>query len=206
MDNNSPKIDLQFPISGERIPLDHGYLLFAALAHLLEEPGNLWFHECEDIGLHPIRGRYSGPGILTLGPHSRVSLRLPAGLIPKFLPLAGKAIQLGDDRLRLGIPQPHALPPAPNLYAHLVTTKNGQDEARFDQEIARQLAALDIQGKPRRGPRRSFRIKEKRVVAHSLLVAELTAEESIRLQEAGLGGRRKMGCGVFVAHKESAEF
>jgi CRISPR/Cas system CSM-associated protein Csm4 (group 5 of RAMP superfamily) len=28
-------------------------------------------------------------------------------------------------------------------------------------------------------------------------VSELTAEESIRLQEHGLGGRRKMGCGVF---------
>jgi CRISPR/Cas system CSM-associated protein Csm4 (group 5 of RAMP superfamily) len=26
----------------------------------------------------------------------------------------------------------------------------------------------------------------------------LKAEESIRLQEEGLGGRRRMGCGVFV--------
>lgn len=125
-------------------------------------------------------------------------MRLPVELIPSFLPLAGKSLQLGEDKLRLGIPQPHALQPVPNLYAHLVTTKNGQDEARFDEEIARQLAALGIQGKAQRGPRRTFRIKDKRVVAHTLLVTELTAEESIRLQEAGLGGRRKLGCGVFL--------
>ncbi len=45
-----------------------------------------------------------------------------------------------------------------------------------------------------------FRIKDKHVVAHTLLVSELTAEETIRLQEEGLGGRRKLGCGVFVPY------
>lgn len=192
------KIDLHFPLSGHQIPLDHGYLLFAALSHLLEESEDHWLHECNGIGIHNIRGRYIGPGRLTLTARSRLTIRLPASLLPRFLPLAGKALQLDDDTLRLGIPQPTALVPAPHLYAHLVTTKNGQDEARFDEEIARQLAALEIQGKPQRGPRRTVRIKEKRVVAHTLLVTELTAHESIRLQEVGLGGRRKLGCGVFV--------
>lgn len=123
---------------------------------------------------------------------------VPAGFIPKLLPLSGKAIQLGGDTLRIGIPQPHALVPAPNLYAHLATSRNGQDEARFDAEIARQMDALGIRGQVQRGQRRTFTIKDKKVVAHSLLVTELTAEESIRLQEAGLGGRRKVGCGIFL--------
>jgi CRISPR-associated protein Cas6 len=197
MDTPSPKIDLHFPLQGREVPLDHGYPLFAALSHLLEAPGAPWLHDSEAIAIHPIRGHYAGPGRLALAPHSRLTIRLPAGLLPHFLPLAGKAIQLGDERLRIGIPQPAALTPAPNLYAHRVTTKNGQDEARFDDEIARQLAALGVQGRPQRGPRRTFRVKEKRVIAHTLLVTELTAEESIRLQEAGLGGRRKLGCGVF---------
>ena len=35
----------------------------------------------------------------------------------------------------------------------------------------------------------------------SLLVADLTAEESVRLQQQGLGPHRKMGCGIFIPHK-----
>jgi CRISPR-associated protein Cas6 len=43
-----------------------------------------------------------------------------------------------------------------------------------------------------------LRIKEKRVVGFPLRVTGLTAEESITLQEQGLGGRSKMGCGFFM--------
>lgn len=196
---SNPKLDLLFPLQGEQVAVEHGYLLYAALAHHLETQADQWLHKNDAIGLHLIRGRYMGAGQLALN-HARFGLRVTADLIPKFLPLAGKTLQLGIHRLRIGIPQPQALTPAATLYAHLVTTKNGQDEARFDEEIARQLAALDIHGKPQRGPRRMFRIKDKRIVAHALLVSQLSAEESIRLQEEGLGGRRKLGCGLFVPY------
>ncbi|MDA8254112.1 MAG: type I-MYXAN CRISPR-associated protein Cas6/Cmx6 [Betaproteobacteria bacterium] len=195
---SSPKIDLHFPVTGRHIPIDHGYPLYSSLSRVLDRPGDPWLHDSDDLGVHLIRGRHAGPGKLLLTTHSRLTLRLAAERIPAFLTLAGKTLQIGDERIHLGIPQSAILFPAANLYAHLVTTKNGQDEVRFDEEIARQLEALGIQGKPQRGPRRAFRIKEKRVVGHTLLVANLTAEESIRLQEAGLGGRRKLGCGVFV--------
>jgi CRISPR-associated protein Cas6 len=57
---------------------------------------------------------------------------------------------------------------------------------------------------PRAGqPRRHvIRIHGKAIVGFSVLVQGLTAEESIRLQEEGIGGRGKMGCGFFVAIKE----
>ena len=43
-----------------------------------------------------------------------------------------------------------------------------------------------------------IQIKDKSIVGYALRVVGLTAEESIRLQETGLGGRRRMGCGVFL--------
>jgi CRISPR-associated protein Cas6 len=43
-----------------------------------------------------------------------------------------------------------------------------------------------------------MRIKDKKLVGYALRVTGLTAEESIRLEEEGLGGRRRMGCGVLV--------
>jgi CRISPR-associated protein Cas6 len=91
-----------------------------------------------------------------------------------------------------------ALRRAPVLAARLVTTRNGQDEGRFDREIARQLNTLGIAASAIRGRRRIVRIKNKTVVGYGVRVAGLNAAESLRLQEHGLGGRRKMGCGMFV--------
>jgi CRISPR-associated protein Cas6 len=194
----SPFIDLLFPVRGARIALDHGYRLYAAIAHMLETTDRPWFHDNGDIGLHLIRGRYQGKGQLALTNQSHIGIRAPGSLIHRFLPLAGKRIVVADEELELGMPRPHTLRPATSLYSHMVTTRNGDDEARFDAEISRQLTERAIDGKVQRGPRRVFRIKDKCVVAHSLLVTQLTAEESVRLQEAGVGGRRKLGCGVFL--------
>ena len=200
--NESPVVDLYFHIQAKEIAVDHGYALYGAISHILETRGkdeDKWLHTADNVGLLPIRGHYAGKGKLLLGQHAQLGLRLPVGLIPKVLPLAGKRLDVNGDVLRVGVSTTSALIPAPVLYAHIVTTKNGKDEARFDAEIQRQLDALAIKGKPARGPRRIMTIKDKKVVGYSLLVSELTAEESIRLQEQGLGGRRKMGCGVFVA-------
>ena len=75
----------------------------------------------------------------------------------------------------------------------------------FEEDVKRELDRLEIQGKPHlvpldsapfRGPGTSAGAEdqEKRVVGFALRVNGLTAEESIRLQEEGLGGRRRMGC------------
>jgi len=201
--DTSPVIDIFFHVQGQRVPVDHGYALYGAISRILEKQ-SAWLHAADNVGLHPLRGRYDGAGKLLLGDRARFGLRLPASVIPAVLPLAGKRLDLKGDTLRVGTTTTAALVPAVVLYAHVVTTKHGDDEARFDAEIQRQLDALDIRGKPQRGPRRIVAIKDKKVVGHSLLVSELTAEESIRLQEQGLGGRRKMGCGVFVPHMEKA--
>jgi CRISPR-associated protein Cas6 len=46
--------------------------------------------------------------------------------------------------------------------------------------------------------RRVLLVKGRKVVGYPLVVVGLEAGESLRLQEAGLGSRRRMGCGVFV--------
>lgn len=196
-------IDLYFHLQGKQIDVDHGYALYGAISRVLESTGNQWLHDANDVGLLPVRGRYVGQGKLALGRGARFGLRLPATRIPSALALAGKRLEINGDKFLVGTTTTSALIPAPVLYAHLATTKNGEDEARFDEEIRRQLQALDINGTPQRGPRRIVTIKDKKVVGYSLLITGLTADESIRLQEQGLGGRRKMGCGMFVARKDS---
>jgi CRISPR-associated protein Cas6 len=194
-----PIVDIFFGVRGSRVSADHGYALYGAVARVVEaREDDAWFHQLDQVGLHLLRGAYDRRGRLLLGPRARFGLRLPAALIPKVLALAGKRLVVSGDTLRVGVPHVQVLRPAPVLAARLVTTRNGQDEERFDREIARQLSTLGIAASAMRGRRRTVRIKDKTIVGYGVRIAGLNAAESLRLQEHGLGGRRKMGCGVFV--------
>ena len=52
------KVDLIFRLSGNCIPLDHGYLLYSALSTALEVNDDSWLHTTDTLGLHLIRGQY----------------------------------------------------------------------------------------------------------------------------------------------------
>jgi CRISPR-associated protein Cas6 len=189
---SEPKVDLCFQVIGKHVPVDHGYALYGAISRILPI-----FHEDEATGLKLIRGRYLGEGLLDISPSSELILRLPLSRIAHYLTLAGKRLEVGGHRLTIGVMQTRDLIPAVALYAHLVTTKNGTDQERFEAEVGNQMNAMDIRGKFTVGKRRTFSIHDKQVVGYSTLVFELTAQESIAVQESGIGGRGKMGCGFF---------
>ncbi|MGA3115402.1 MAG: type I-MYXAN CRISPR-associated protein Cas6/Cmx6 [Syntrophobacteraceae bacterium] len=189
-----PRVDLCFQITGQTLPVDHGFALYGAINHVLP-----CIHEDREIGLKLIRGRYIGNGILDISPKSELILRLPASRIAIYIALAGKTLEVIGHRLGVGIPNTRTLMPSVALSSPLVTTKNGTEQARFEAEIKNQMENLGLKGRIAIGKRRTFQVHGKQVVGYSVLVSELTAEESIRLQENGLGGRRKMGCGVFEA-------
>ncbi len=53
--------------------------------------------------------------------------------------------------------------------------------------------------------RRSLQIKGKKVVGYSVVVENLSAEDSLKLQWHGLGGRQHFGCGWFYPVKEGLD-
>lgn len=189
---SEPKVDLCFQALGQTLPVDHGFALYGAISRVLP-----FAHEDPDIGLKLIRGRYVGGGMLDISPYSELVLRLPISKGGSYLKLAGKTLEVMGQKLMIGVPKTKALIPAVALYAQLVTTKNGHDQNRFKAEIKTQMEKMDIEGKLSVEKRRTFQVHGKQVVGYSVLATELTAEESIALQENGLGGRRKMGCGFF---------
>jgi CRISPR-associated protein Cas6 len=154
---------------------------------------------------------------LTLRDEARLFLRLPAERIPEVLPLAGRTIDVTGVRLTLGAPNVSALVPASCLDARLVIIKltdaprrENQDLSRqtldvagfaerYTAELKRQLTALDIESTPELCGRRSMTVGGKRVVGYSVRVPALSADQSLALQTMGLGGKRRMGCGVFRA-------
>ncbi len=208
------KIDVVFPVMGASIPRDHGYSLYSAICHVVAS-----VHASENIGIFSIRGASAGNGSLDLTAHSALRLRLPASVLPAVLPLAGKAIELDGHRIRLGVPQVAALVPAAALASPLVVIKLAHASAEskitpdsFLASAEKQLAEKNIEGQillqrittgPRTGEprRRIIRVRDQIHAGYAVIVQGLTAEESIHLQESGLGGRRLMGCGLFLPER-----
>lgn len=176
------------------LPVDHGYALYSAINRLVPA-----LHDARDIGVHPIRGRYVGEGSLHLTSSSRLVIRLPDAQIRPFLKLAGKTLDVDGHRLRVGVSETRALHQAAMLYARLVTIKGFMEPEAFLEAARRQLQAMDVTADLCVGERRTFRVKDKQVVGFEVTALGLDAEDSVRLQEVGIGGRRRMGCGIFVA-------
>jgi CRISPR-associated protein Cas6 len=197
-------VDLAFPVlSSHTIPADHGYPIYAALSRLLPEA-----HQADGFGVHPIAGRQLGGRTLQLTEHSRLTIRTDAEQIARFLPLAGKPLRLLDRILRVGVPQVHALVPAAALRSRLVTIKLPETVSQEDKiaresflaAIERQLLVIGVSPEARcsLGKRRTLCIKGKEVFGYEALLERLSPEESLSVQTAGIGGRRKMGCGIFT--------
>lgn len=201
-------LDLEFPVvSTSTINVDHGYHLYAGLSHVLAT-----VHSENDIAVHPIRGRQIGGRKLELMPWSGVRIRTPQDKVGDLIALSGQCISIGQQKILLGVPNLHALEPATALRSRLVTIKGFQDAATFQDAVRRQLDAMRISSqvivtipqrirKPGDDPqpvRRTIKIRDKEVVGFEVILEGLTGQESIAIQETGLGGRRHMGCGVFV--------
>lgn len=195
----SPYVDLSFPLSGSAIPFDHGYPLYAAISRLIPE-----IHDLESLSVHPICGQPEFPK-LKLSDRSRLCLRLPADIIPLVYFLAGKTLVLEECRIFLGLPECKELAPSPILVSRLVAIKGGNQLESFCKSARTQLDRRSIPATIKLAARaggeairRVLKVKGKTIVGYGLEISPLSALDSIALQESGIGGRHKMGCGVFV--------
>jgi CRISPR-associated endonuclease/helicase Cas3 len=77
----------------------------------------------------------------------------------------------------------------------------------FLAAVCAQMQKSEIEGKAwiddkrdsqgRESSRRVIHIKQQTIVGYAVHVSNLTEEHSLRLQEFGIGGRRRLGCGIF---------
>lgn len=195
-------LELSFNLVGEQpLAADHGYALYGAISRQLPQ-----IHSENGIGVHPIAGRQVGQRQLMLTRYSRLTLRVVDGEITPLLSLAGTSLRVGESMLRVGVPQVRPLIPATALRSRLVVIKvSGITAKQLTPKLFLGSAQkqLDTMGISREvlvtlGKRRTMRIKQREIVGYEMLVEGLSAEESLVLQETGLGGKRHMGCGVFV--------
>lgn len=205
-----PYVELSFGITGHTLPADHGYGLYSAIAHLCPN-----IHEQDGVSIQTISGKPDGQGKIYLSRQSRLKVRLPyePNKISLVLPLAGQRLTLGTHDIQLSIPQIFPLQPVDKLRSRIVTIKKFQEPEPFKEAAQRQLDALGIQGnlllplnEEGEPSRKAIKIKTYSVVGFSLIVTDLNDEDSLKLQTSGLGGKHRMGCGIFTAFPRTWRF
>ncbi|MCB1307386.1 MAG: type I-MYXAN CRISPR-associated protein Cas6/Cmx6 [Leptospiraceae bacterium] len=193
-------VELSFGVLGRELPADHGYGLYSAISHVCPE-----LHEKDWWSLQTISGFRDGQGRIRLDKSSRMRIRLPVERLPVVNALAGRELSIGIHRIRLTVPQLHLLQPRDILKARLVVIKGFTEPDAFLEAAMRQFDALGIQaealidrdasGNPLR---KTIKIRRFTVVGFGMCVLGLNAEDSLKLQIHGIGGKRRMGCGVFI--------
>lgn len=207
---NTPYVELSFGVIGQALPADHGYGLYSAIAHICPA-----VHDQEGISILTISGEPDRKGKIALSKSSQLRIRLPyePDKLAHILPLAGKTLTIGNHSIQLNIPQIFPLRPYDKLRARIVTIKKFQEPEPFLEAVNRQMDALRIQGnafvpqdETGQPLRKAIKIKSYSVVGFSVIITDLNDEDSLKLQAYGIGGKRRMGCGVFTAFPRAWRF
>jgi CRISPR-associated endonuclease/helicase Cas3 len=185
-------VELKFPFEGHVFPSDHGYGLYGAISRIVPEA-----HGANWLAIETIPGTARGNGVTQLDQEASLKIRIPQDHVPLMLKLAGKRLDVDGHAIRLGAPQIFLLKPAAALYARVVTIKGFTEPEPFLGAVCRKLDELGVKGEPVVGPRRVVKVSQHTIIGFGLTIHELSDEGSIILQEQGLGGRRRMGCGIF---------
>ena len=200
-------VDISFKLDCKCLPLDHAWSLSQAL--LQEIP---WLEQDERAGVHLIHVAESGNGwyrpddpendVLYLSKRTRMTLRIPKERIDAAHKLTGKTLDIAGNALTVGAGSIKLLSNLPTLFARYVVCESEMDEHQFLSKTAQQLKAMDIPVlKLMAGKQTVLRMPEGPVSTRSLMVADLTPVNSVRLQEQGLGTGRRYGCGLFLPQK-----
>ncbi len=201
-------VDLAFDIKCPSLPVDHAYALSQAIQQALP-----WFEQERLAGLHLIYGPESGNGwsrpdkqddLLFLSRRIKLILRLPTDCIEAAQKLSGMTLDIEGYSLKVGSAKQKKLSKMPVLLARHILANPEQDEDSFLNEIVAQIQKnLGIQcRKILCGKTHQLKWPTGELFTRRLMIADLKPEESIILQEQGLGKGQKMGCGLFVPHKD----
>ncbi len=199
-------VDLVFKIKCRTLPVDHAWPLSEAIHGALP-----WFADTPQAGLHLIYGADSGNGwerpsegeeTLYLSRRTPLILRLPRERVEDAMQLNGMTLDIDGNSFEIGESHTRLLGMTNTLYSRHVLSEVEQDEDAFVQQAVEILRTLNLRFKKVLcGMGTSFASPEGTLVTRSLMVAGLSLDDAVTLQEQGIGPLRSRGFGLFVPHK-----
>jgi CRISPR-associated protein Cas6 len=207
VDDDYGVVDAAFAIECRSLPVDHAWALSQAIQAALP-----WFAEEPQAGLHTVHGAASGSGwmrpegedaLLQLSQRTKLVLRLPGHRLADAAALTGRTLDVAGFPMRVGKLSPRPLVRIASLFSRGVMFEEADDETKFLGAANAALGALGVETSTvlcgrevaLATPERSYRVR-------SLMVTVATPSQSLALQRQGLGEARKLGCGLFIPHKD----
>jgi len=191
-------VDVVFPIEGQTLPRDYAQALQQAMSEKLP-----WLDADPVAGIHPVKVVQGNDDQALLSRRTSLLLRVGAGRADELLALAKLELSVGGHLLRLGRPHLRELLAHTTLYAYRVAAESA-DELTFMAAVGRELAEWSIGGERVCGKRQRMMVSGRVLDTFSLMLHSLPPEQSLRLQQHGLGSYRLLGCGIFVPHRSAA--
>jgi CRISPR-associated protein Cas6 len=201
-------VDVLFAIDCKRLPVDHAHALSTALRDSLP-----WLGEASGVGIHTVhvagsqngwqRPEHGADQHLAVSRRTKLTIRVPKGRVDALVDgLKGKTLMVAGCPLTVREGKARPLSNETTLFARYVVTRPTDTEAEFLTSAAEELARMGIRvRKALCGKATPLATPSGPLHTRSLLLAELSSEESVRLQQTGLGTHREMGCGIFIPHK-----
>ena len=200
-------VDAVFAIECRSLPVDHAYALSAAIQAALP-----WFADEPQAGLHTVHGAASGAGwqrpegedaLLQLSHRPKLVLRLPGSRLADAAALTGQTLDVAGFPMRVGRLQPRPLLRIASLFSRSVIFEGAADESAFIAAATEGLRALGVEAFTMLcGREVTLATPEGTYRTRSLMLIVATPAQSLVLQRQGLGEARKLGCGVFIPHKD----
>lgn len=191
-------IDAIFSVEGQSLPREHAQALAQAVCELFPWVG------VDPMGaVLPLKLPEGGGERVALSRRMQLVLRVMSHRMSEVQAAAGREMRVDGNTLRLDKPHFRELRPHATLYAYRVASA-GNGELAFMDAMNQELAQLSIRGERVCGKRGQMMVSGQVLETFSLMLHALTPDQSLRLQQFGLGPHRLLGCGVFVPHKSAA--
>jgi CRISPR-associated protein Cas6 len=200
-------VDLAFKISCKCLPLEHSNALSKALIQQLP-----WLEDEQLAGIHLIHGAESGNGwirpedtaneILYLSKRTRMTLRLPQERVEQARELTGTNLDIDGYSLNVGEATVKLLSTSSTIFSRYVVSAEDEPEDQFLKHVYTDLKSMGVDvNKILCGKSHALNTEEGPLFTRSVMLAELGQEDSVKVQQLGLGPHRKLGCGLFIPHK-----
>lgn len=201
-------VDLLFELQAREIPVDHAWALSSAITALVPEA-----LDDQRIGVHTIhvagsqngweRPDFSTTDRLIVSRRTKFTLRVPQELAKELQArLEGATFDLHGCAVRLGAAKERPISKQTTLFARYVLSDAAEEELDFLHRTASELQQLGIKIKKALcGKQQRIHAPDGPLSSRSLLLAQLSADDSLLLQQSGIGAGRHMGFGIFIPHK-----
>lgn len=203
--------DLVFKIQCSSLPVDHAYALSEAITPLLP-----WLKTATGAGIHQVYVAESGNGwmrpenpdeLLYLSRRTKLVLRVPDKNLDSALQLEGKQLDIAGNKMIVGTVEKRPLSVLTTLFTrYLVFSDEQENEVDFLENTMKALRDISVlPEKMLPGREKTIQMPGKMIKTRSLMITGISVEESIRIQQHGLGLYQDLGCGIFLPHKDILE-